>query len=81
VAEAVLRIGKKVLKNAALTSLAALAFIAIYLLKIPFPVIVLSAGVIGYIGSRIPLAVRDSSSLRSSSFSSSYSAFRPDRNF
>jgi chromate transporter len=52
VAEAVLRIGKKVLKNEVLMSLAALAFIAIYFLKIPFPIIVLSAGIIGYLGSR-----------------------------
>lgn len=52
VAEAVIRIGKKSLKNATLVTLAALSFIGIYFLNIPFPAIVLSAGLIGYIGSR-----------------------------
>ena len=52
VAEAVIRIGKKSLRNATLVMLAALSFIGIYFLNIPFPAIVLSAGVIGYLGSR-----------------------------
>jgi chromate transporter len=52
VAEAVIRIGKKSLRNATLITLAALSFIGIYFLDIPFPAIVLSAGVIGYLGSR-----------------------------
>jgi chromate transporter len=49
VAEAVIRIGKKSLKNKALVALAALSFVAIYFLNIPFPMIVLAAGVIGYV--------------------------------
>jgi chromate transporter len=49
VAEAVIRIGKKSLKNKALVVLAALSFIAIYFLNTPFPLIVLSAGIIGYV--------------------------------
>jgi len=49
VAEAVIRIGKKSLKNKAMVALAALSFIAIYFLNTPFPVIVLSAGIIGYV--------------------------------
>ncbi len=48
VAEAVIRIGKKSLKNKALVALAALSFISIYFLNLPFPVIVLGAGIIGY---------------------------------
>ena len=48
VAEAVIRIGKKSLKNGVLISLAALSFIGIYFLHIPFPAIILSAGLIGY---------------------------------
>ena len=51
VAEAVIRIGKKSLKNKALIALAALSFITIYFLNTPFPVIVLAAGVIGYVMS------------------------------
>ena len=50
VAEAVIRIGKKSLKNKVLVALAALAFIGIYFLKAPFPFIVFSAGAIGYFG-------------------------------
>lgn len=46
--EAVLRIGKKSLKTQFLYSLAAAAFIGIYFFNVPFPIIVLSAGVIGY---------------------------------
>jgi len=49
VAEAVIRIGKKSLKNKALMALAAGSFISIYFFNIPFPVIVLSAGIIGYV--------------------------------
>jgi chromate transporter len=48
VAEAVIRIGKKSLKNRALVFLAAISFISIYFFNVPFPAIVLSAGVIGY---------------------------------
>lgn len=50
VAEAVIRIGKRSLKNEVLISLAALSFIGIYFLHIPFPAIILSAGLIGYAG-------------------------------
>ncbi|HUP94091.1 MAG TPA: chromate efflux transporter [Burkholderiales bacterium] len=47
------RIGSRALKNSVLWSIAAAAFIAIFALKVPFPLIVLAAGVIGYIGGRI----------------------------
>jgi chromate transporter len=47
------RIGVRTLKNKMLWSIAALAFIAIFLLKLPFPLIVLVAGVIGHIGGRL----------------------------
>lgn len=52
VAFAVLRIGKKALKNAVMWSVAAAAFVGIYFLKLPFPLIVLTAGVIGLIGGK-----------------------------
>ena len=51
--EAVLRIGKRVLKNSTMYSIAATSFIAIFFLGIPFPLLVLSAGLIGYIGGKI----------------------------
>jgi len=49
VADAVLRIGKKSLKTGTLIGLAAAAFIAIYFFHVPFPLIVLLAGLVGYL--------------------------------
>ncbi len=46
------RIGSRTLKNKVLWSIAALAFIAIFLLKLPFPLIILAAGIIGHFGGR-----------------------------
>ena len=45
------RIGSRALKNNVLRAMAALAFFAIFVLHIPFPYIVLMAGIIGYAGS------------------------------
>jgi chromate transporter len=47
------RIGSRALRNNVLRLLAVLAFIAIFAFGIPFPYIVLAAGFIGYMGSRI----------------------------
>jgi chromate transporter len=47
---AVIRIGRKALKNEVMWTLAALAFIAIYFFKVPFPAIILGAGLIGFAG-------------------------------
>jgi len=46
------RIGSKALRNNALRAMAVLAFIAIYFFQIPFPYIVLIAGIMALIGSR-----------------------------
>jgi chromate transporter len=48
VIEAVVRIGKRSLKNAALIALAAAAFVGIFFLNIPFPIIVFGAAFIGF---------------------------------
>lgn len=53
VAAAVLRIGRKVLKNPAMWTLAALAFVGLFFFKLPFPAIVLGAGIVGLIGERV----------------------------
>ena len=53
VAHAVLRIGKKALKNYAMWSIAAVAFTALFFFHLPFPFIVLGAAVIGWIGQRL----------------------------
>ncbi len=52
VAQAAYRIGSRVLKNAWLWALALAAFVAIFALDLPFPLIVLVAGLIGYAGGR-----------------------------
>jgi chromate transporter len=53
VIEAVIRIGKRALKNSAMYAIAAAAFIGIFFLDVPFPIIVLGAGVVGLIGGRL----------------------------
>jgi chromate transporter len=52
VIEAVLRIGKRVLKSNSAITLAISAFIAIFFFAVPFPLIVLSAAIIGIVGGR-----------------------------
>jgi chromate transporter len=47
------RIGSRALKNWLLWSFAAASFIAIFVLDIPFPIIVLVAGILGFIGGRV----------------------------
>ena len=52
VAFAVLRLGRKALKNAVMWSVAALAFGLIYFGRLPFPWLVLGAGLVGLAGGR-----------------------------
>jgi chromate transporter len=52
VIEAVVRVGKRALRNRIMIALAAIAFIAIFFFGVPFPVIIISAGVIGYVGAK-----------------------------
>ena len=47
------RIGSRALKRPALWVIAAVAFVAIFAFAVPFPAIVLAAGVIGYVGGRV----------------------------
>jgi chromate transporter len=53
--EALARIGKRSLKNRIMLGLAAAAFVAIFFLRVPFPIIILTAGLIGYVGGRAGL--------------------------
>lgn len=55
VVEAVIRIGRRALKNNVMIMLAATAFIGIFFFNIPFPIIVLGAGLIGYLGGKVAL--------------------------
>jgi len=52
VIEALLRIARRALKNSWMYALAALAFVGIFFLDVPFPIIVVAAGVVGYLGGR-----------------------------
>ncbi|WP_061937209.1 chromate efflux transporter [Aureimonas sp. AU22] len=52
VLEAVNRIGRRALRNRTMVAIAAAAFAAIFLLDVPFPAIILAAGLIGYVGAR-----------------------------
>jgi chromate transporter len=52
VVEAVLRIGRRALKNRTMVAIAVAAFIGIYVFHVPFPLIILIAGLVGWIGSR-----------------------------
>ena len=53
VIEAVIRIGKRSLKNRVMMAIAGLAFVAIFFFQVPFPLIVLTAGVLGYVGGKL----------------------------
>jgi chromate transporter len=53
VAHATYRIASRAIKNEVLLGLAATAFVAIYFFKVPFPLIVLLAGLLGFLGSRL----------------------------
>ena len=56
VLEAVVRIGRRALRNNVMVALAAAAFIAIFIFDVPFPLIILSAGLIGFLGGRAGLS-------------------------
>ena len=50
---AVIRIGRKALKNPVMWCIAAVAFAGIFFFRIPFPVIVLGAGLVGFLGEQV----------------------------
>jgi chromate transporter len=52
VIEALFRIGKRALRNRIMIALAAIAFVAIFFFAVPFPVIIIAAGVIGFVGAK-----------------------------
>ena len=53
VLEAVARVGRRALKNNIMVGLAIIAFVAIFFFGVPFPIIILGAGVIGFAGGRL----------------------------
>jgi chromate transporter len=53
VVEAVIRIGRRALKNRFFVAIAAVTFVAIFLFAVPFPMIILAAGLLGFLGGRL----------------------------
>ncbi|MGC2774573.1 MAG: chromate efflux transporter [Bradyrhizobium sp.] len=52
VIQAVVRVGSRALRNNVMIGIAASAFIAIFFFAVPFPLIIIGAGLIGYLGAR-----------------------------
>ena len=52
VIQAVVRVGKRALRNRIMMGLAATAFIAIFFFNVPFPIIIIGAGVLGFVGAK-----------------------------
>ena len=52
VIQAVVRVGKRALRNPMMVALAATAFVAIFFFGAPFPLIIVAAAIIGFIGAR-----------------------------
>ena len=57
VVQAVVRIGSRALRNRAMLALAAASFVAIFFFDAPFPLIVLIAAIIGFVGARSGSAI------------------------
>ena len=56
VIQAVVRVGKRALRNPIMVGLAAIAFVAIFFFGAPFPLIIVAAAVIGLVGARLGLS-------------------------
>jgi len=53
VIQAVVRVGNRALRNRIMIALAAAAFVAIFFFAVPFPVIIVAAGIVGFAGARL----------------------------
>lgn len=52
VLQALQRLGERILKNSVMRAVAASAFVAIFFFDVAFPLIILTAGILGYVGAR-----------------------------
>src|ERR1700742_4957647 len=52
VIEALVRVGKRALRNNVMLALAGADFIVIFFFAVPFPIIIIAAGLIGYVGAK-----------------------------
>ncbi len=53
VVEAVIRVGRRAVRNRAMLGIAGSAFIALFAFAVPFPVVVIAAGIVGLAGARM----------------------------
>ena len=53
VIQAVVRVGKRALRNRIMIALATIAFVAIFFFNVPFPIIIIAAALIGFIGAKL----------------------------
>jgi chromate transporter len=53
VASAVVRVGTRTLRNGLLIGIAAAAFVALAMFRLPFPLVVAGAGLLGFLGDRV----------------------------
>jgi len=51
VLEAVVRVGRRALRNNAMVVVAALAFVAIFFFAVPFPIVITAAALVGFVGN------------------------------
>lgn len=57
VVEALIRVGRRALKNGVMLGIAVVAFVALFAFNLPFPLVVLAAGLVGYFGTRANPAI------------------------
>ncbi len=67
VLQALLRVGKRALRNRTLWGLAGASFIAIHAFDLPFPLIIVAAGIIGFLGGKLGWSAFDGSTGHGSS--------------
>ena len=52
VVQAVIRVGKRALRNGVLQAFAAAGFVALFFFALPFPLVIVAAGAVGFLGGR-----------------------------
>jgi chromate transporter len=65
VAEALIRLSRRALRQRAMYAIAAAAFVALFAFDAPFPLVILAAGLIGYLGARFSSPVFEMSEAKS----------------
>jgi chromate transporter len=64
VIEALVRVSRRALKNGVMLGIAVVAFVALFAFNLPFPLVVVAAGIAGYFGTRANPAIFSASGTR-----------------